>query len=1224
MVVDATKDEVVGEYVCTGRSSDDLWTRFLYLTPELQKLRESWRGLGDVRQLSSEEIAHKEVKARQREEQKQREQIEREARALSADDRHQLYSQVFDELPVGDDLLADYDKRGFSEAEKNQAGFKSVVQWHHLKTPVDPRLPGSNADGTGLTVSGDGYLCPIPDPDGRIIGCQVRLFNPPSDRPGRYRYLSSSHATLPLFPPGENPIGYFRPKGKPKMIALVEGVGAKPILVSERFNAIAIGCPGGLWLASPNMFRSYLGRALAEVGGDAKLIIFPDAGDVANKLVTNRWGKVAEFLSKGGWAFSFGWWGQVDKSCNDADELTQQERAEISFISGNEFFSIAALGVKNSEAKKEQEQKILDKEQEFQQLSAIRDKLTRITETPFKVVNVPTLEGVLPSLIEPGTVNIINSPTATGKSKGSRPIVEKAGACSSWHNRLALAESTATDFDITFKNEKSGNLSRVKKVAACSPSMVSYNPQHLRDKGIVFIDECDQVADFSFSNICNREGIRPLILTALENQIGCALSGNGNLLALSADVTQKEINYFRALTPDGVAFRYIVNQHKPKRGTVHLDNSRSPEGLVDELIQRLKAGEQCFVLDDLKNGVRGCKSIAEFVRNNIPEIADKVIEIHADSTDDPRVKAFRNQANEESKQYLCIICSPSIVSGISIVNQLFINGVFVFAQGILNDRSIKQFINRIRGAKNIYLWVAEEGFPPKTISKDLFTPEEIKDYYKRNYEVNARHIMTLRADYKPMQDEWYSPHFELYCKNLAYHACTMKYLRRFTIEHLREEGYTVVDTDFIPDGGTQEIEDALKMGWAKIEVSEALAIASARFLSESEMDILKHADHIPPELLPAYKKTQMRETFGEPLIEVTTFEHKSTKQNFTGYAAMALKNVGGEYARYLDNFWLLSQDVSESIGRDYGAEARQLKHGERFPADIRWNTRKRKCREWLGLKDFLKIGVWWEPQDFKFVAERAKSKPKEVKDTFNYTVADVHDNQLFDELIRRLGLKIATKSVKGEKWKLRTIEEESWNHCQLYVQYKESLKAESPVTEAVAVTVMPTVDEIAGFADLITEAVAEDRETYEAVVDGVNPQIVEGALQKVSQEVRDRLATFYEVPEPVQLSLNDIVLQSQSIESQSIETQFIAETAVTIEHEEIINQVDREIQLASPLFTTQEPVTTWTRRLNRAQMMSGDIAQLIYGLVPQQLLTAVWAGLTRGVQDNYVRLFASG
>lgn len=360
------------------------------------------------------------------------------------------------------------------------------------------------------------------------------------------------------------------------------------------------------------------------------------------------------------------------------------------------------------------------------------------------------MKEVLPSLIEPGTVNIIISDTGTGKSESVIPLAKSAKAIYSWHNRISLGRMMSSTLEINYKDDVS-RLNK-KKAAFCAPSAYQFSPQELAtNQGILLLDECDQVFDFLFSSLCNKDGIRPLLLSTLEAHMEAAVTGKGIVLCMSADITQKEIDHIKALAPDNVPVRLIVNQYRPKRPTIYHDPSPSPEALIGKLVEKLKERVPCFVLDDMKNGIRGCKSIAEYIRVHHPEIAELVLEIHADNTSDPRVESFFKNPDEESKKYLLIICSPSVVSGVSLKNQRFINGVFGFCQGILMDKEIKQFLNRVRGAKEIYLWIAEEGFPVKGISHEIISPKDIKEYYQRNYTANSKHVLSFKSEYEPIK-----------------------------------------------------------------------------------------------------------------------------------------------------------------------------------------------------------------------------------------------------------------------------------------------------------------------------------------------------------------------------------------------------------------------------------------------------------------------------------------
>ncbi|MBD2505321.1 hypothetical protein H6G83_32785, partial [Anabaena azotica FACHB-119] len=821
-------------------------------------------------------------------------QHKRKQRALSVSLRHQLYSEILDSLPQDETLIADLQRRGFSPEEIASCGFKSVSKYQQLTRQFDKRLPGVAEDAMRLIVSGEGYLCPIRDFEGHIVALQLRLHHPGEG--GRYRWISSPAQTLAITVGDtlENPLAVFHP-AQPIGIALVEGTGTKPFLVSQRLNLLTIGAAGGQFANSPNLLKQYLDRALTQVGGDKTLVIFPDAGDVQNQQVINRWKSVTQLLTELGWSFRFGWWGQITKQDNDIDELP--EYSQINYICGEEFLAIAEVQLKQIENDQQAAQLAKQKRQELERLATIRHQLTHITEKPYLIVDVPHMGEVLNDLIEPGTVNIIISETATGKTESVKPLVKKAEACYSWHNRRSLGRKMSSDLSINYKDDINGR-GQKKKAAFCAPSAYQFEPKNLSNQGILLLDEADQVFDFLFGSLCNKDGIRPLLLATLEAHFEAAISGKGVAICMSADITQKEIDYIKAIAPAGTPVRLIINKYRPPRPDINLDISSSPEGLLDELINRVKQGIPCFVLDDMKDGVKGCKSIAEYVRQSMPEIASEILEIHSDAMDDPNVQEFVSQSDMKAEQYRVIFTSPSIISGISLKNRRFNNGVFAFCNGILGDREIKQFLNRVRGAEDIYLWIAEEGYSPRGINPDLVTPEEVNDYYQRNYAANSKHILSLKTDYNPLKGEWSSPHFKLFVDNISYKNATMKYLRHFTVEHLKEIGYGIVEQEFIPECGTKEISDKLKLIWGNIDLREAELIAAARILSDAEMEAIQHSgEDIPPHLKPAYLKTRMLQTFGQQLIDATTFEHKSGR-TLTGFAAMALKNKRGDYYRH--------------------------------------------------------------------------------------------------------------------------------------------------------------------------------------------------------------------------------------------------------------------------------------------------------------------------------------
>jgi len=886
------------------------------------------------------------LKAQQRQKQKEDQ--------LSAVERDKNYRRILSQLPLNnrdrDKLLS----RGLTLEQIEKDGYRSLKPWQKINGEFPVNLPGLLPNGC-LNVPAEGILCPIYNQDGLIVSCQARL-NEPGLGGQRYIWLTSStkknldgatpHLNNELSLMVCEPENY-----QGDSIWLAEG-SIKSSLARYKLNAPVLGAMGGNFTSSPETAKAEITYLSAKY--QTKLLTFAvDAGDILNSHVVQRLEKQIKFFSELGYKCQIAWWGQVTKNDCDIDELDDLTR--IKFISVDDFRTLNEnheITVANTKQELQPE-----KDNDYEKCKAIRDELTTITEEDIKTVNVSHMGEVLPSLLQNKAVNIIISDTGTGKTEGIKSTVDQADAVHSWHDRISLAKATAKKLGFAYKDEAlDSNHANKKKVAFCTPSCTSFDPKDLRENGIALIDEADQVFDFNFGSLANKDGIRPSILSTMEAAIKSSVY-DGMAIFMSADIVQKEIDYIKAMLPPGTPINIIVNEFRAVKPSINFDISSSPEGQLTTLMSKLADGIPCFVMDDMKNGVKGGKTIAEYVRSNMPQLSELILEINADVIGDSKVKAFLDNADEESKKYLLIICSPSVISGFSLKNQRFIYGVFAFCNGILMDKQIKQFINRVRGGKDIYVWVAEKGFSPRGINSDLLEVEEIREYYKTNYQSNSKHILSFKAEYEPMTDEFTSCHFELLIKNLAYKAATSRHLRRFSREHLECVGYGINEIESISKEEVKEIRSDLTACWNGIEIKEALEIANARFLTDSEMEAIElGGKEVTAELRPAYLKTRMRRDFGEKLIEATKYEHKKTKQKFTGYAAMALKNAGNRFKRQLDNFYLLSQSVDESAARDYATEFRQLKHGQgRFAGDITWNARARKCREWLGMPELLNI-----------------------------------------------------------------------------------------------------------------------------------------------------------------------------------------------------------------------------------------------------------------------------
>ncbi|MCP6763275.1 MAG: hypothetical protein NHB32_31870 [Fischerella sp. CENA71] len=305
-LADAKKFERINGYICIKPAGAGHTATFK--TDNTQEWDEEQRREWEARKQIRQQIAQEEARKQQE-------------RALSTDERHELYSEIWNNLKLDATTITDLRRRGFNDEEITRSGFKSVQKWQKLNKSYTTELPGIGKDGKSLVVGDDGYLCPIYDFDGKIQAFQVRFHNPKNGN--RYQYLSTpNHATLRLHPENELPVAVFHPpESNPKGIAIVEGTGPKPYYVSQKLNYLVIGAAGGQHLSSPQLLKKAIDQATNKYG-DLPITIIPDAGWALNKQVKNRLEEQINYFKD--YHLLILDWNQIDKTQGDIDELNEK------------------------------------------------------------------------------------------------------------------------------------------------------------------------------------------------------------------------------------------------------------------------------------------------------------------------------------------------------------------------------------------------------------------------------------------------------------------------------------------------------------------------------------------------------------------------------------------------------------------------------------------------------------------------------------------------------------------------------------------------------------------------------------------------------------------------------------------------------------------------------------------------------------------------------------
>ena len=747
---------------------------------------------------------------RLQEKQRKQEKEQQQQRALGAEERHSLYSEVLSELGVNDLTRQDLHQRGLTDEQIEQNQFRSVVQWQSLGKLYDSRLPGVVRHGKSLAVAGDGYLCPVRDFEGRITALQIRLHDPLYGN--RYRWLSTKTATLKLQPENENPLAVFHPNNPAKGIGLAEGVGVKPYLTSQSLDLLILGAAGGQWASSPQLFQKNLEKAYSQVGGEKVINIFPDAGDIRNPSVVRRWRRVTNLLIDWGWKVQFGWWGQVDKTFPDIDELEPQQYSTITYVSVAQFkaFCVKWGGLEPRETP----DNVIPLS--YDERVANAQKKLRILETPAEIVCDPTKK-YLPDLV--GRVPTsgllgIKAPKGSGKSYQIKSI--KNYCCGYWEEkviatdepelapqqlnllegsdkqqgiskpqvrtervfhkglgmkflsinaRIALGREQAIkwefcwieDADLEGGNPTLSSASIVENIGEIGLCWDSLGKIFNRDwsNTLVVIDEIELgLNHIATSSTCRDR--RLFILFTLEKKLKECLDNGGLAIVADADLSDSSLNYLTAIVPGHVPF---IVHHDFKGDPWEIDYYTGKRDIVLSQIEDWLSDENCQPIAIGLDNQSEAESFSNYLIKKYPYLKKKVgglIRIDSKITQTDFGKEFVKRPNQsiEKFQPKVLIYTSSLGVGTSIEVDWF-GRVFGLFFGNIEPSQARQILGRVRLSVPRTVWCKDRGVVSNEISS--FLPSEIK---RRLFESNqtttalidiALHLARERAD-NPQSD----------------------------------------------------------------------------------------------------------------------------------------------------------------------------------------------------------------------------------------------------------------------------------------------------------------------------------------------------------------------------------------------------------------------------------------------------------------------------------------
>ncbi len=661
----------------------------------------------------------------------------RQKQSLSANERDKQYRKLFEELTLHPEDEKELVRRGLTHREIELAPYKSTDGYQKLREKYSNLLPGISPSGN-VIMTDAGWLCPVRDKHGRIVSVQVRLRVIPTGG-GRYRWLSSKTKTNPngqsphVYPQGANdggelPLAIFYPEDREVAgIAIVEGTGVKPFFVAQRLGKLTIGAAGGQWASSPVTFKESLNEFSEKMNGLKELTIYPDAGDILNKSVMERWQRVVLLLQEWGWSIQFGWWGQVTKEYDDIDEIPAEKLKDISYIPPHVFFSLSKTQKKIPEDKLNQ-----NKEKPNTEAWDIWRKARLFS--PNLTINTKYFDTVIPEF---GTFLAIKSGTGTGKTHW---LINKLIEAYSDYGFLSVGyrNSPLIQFSLDEKLKENWyhlqkDLRNTKeliliadprsKILCCLDSLIHFRPEDFDNK-ILILDEIESIVYHLFKANTTiglfRERIKELFIDALNY--------SSMIIIMDGHLNDTTVEYLQGLISNPKKLVKIENLYQGNKGHVNLLEGIESDG-------KIKIDNYSPITEAIKNNLE-CFAVAsdsqcqlEAIDNILVKQGRKTLRLDSTTSNQKWVEAFL----EKPEQYLrdnkieVILYSPSGDAGLNIDIKGYFSDIYLLFFGVITTNSQLQMIARIRDPQSqIHIYCKNRGLPSNSIHKSCI-PEKLEE-----------------------------------------------------------------------------------------------------------------------------------------------------------------------------------------------------------------------------------------------------------------------------------------------------------------------------------------------------------------------------------------------------------------------------------------------------------------------------------------------------------------
>ena len=661
---------------------------------------------------------------------------------------------------------------------------------------------------------GIGAIDPV---TGFIVGGQLAKDN----RDPKYKWLLHGQTHLPET--NQNPLSvWVSPqfdRTKPYKLCLSEGF-LKPIisaLMAWRSDTqyIWIGAAGG------QFENAALSRVLSAFPDAASTTLYPDGGAVVNPNTMRLYRSLSESVP----SLQVAWWGQWIKEVNpDCDQLIGDE--SIDLLTWKQFEQLAPV----------------PKVAAFVRHDISNRLANRVKRTPDRNIGNREFKDIAHELPTSGIVVLVGA-KGTGKSEAIGIMKGDRSWLSITHRR-SIGRDQAVGWDGVFLQDGDRIGSQALKpdgspasgAAVCFPSLLG---AERLSRDVAIFDETTAGLEFLLgSKLCNKDGIRPLLMDETEKTVR-----NAPLLILAdADMTEETIAYFEAIRGERA---YVVKSERKPLGYAVYNMTEKKNAAIGEFLRQavdVPDGKFIYLNSDSKTLVnaleialaeRGIKALTFTQDNSGERLQRSLIEGKG-----------RNLHEFTMMGIKVFLSSPSITQGFSLTYNpdRIISRWGIYTGGSISAQDVAQAPDRIRSDAPLYLWVAERGSAYSRLGRATNQKQFLKDFESVST-TSARLIrnslsMTAAAVVDKM--DYQNRNLSMLASIEVSRNLGMVALRETVLSHLRLEGKQIEDyTPLIDVAAAKLAGKTIAAASSKLKADHAAAVEAAADLTEDEVKTLE-------------------------------------------------------------------------------------------------------------------------------------------------------------------------------------------------------------------------------------------------------------------------------------------------------------------------------------------------------------------------------------------------